>query len=195
MASRMGRMMDTARPSSVRAACEGGTVRAVPCCPPVEKCPPCCILELDRRAKPGEVILVPFRIRNASGRQRSYQVGIRPMVDEHQNPAPSQPTLDRTAVTINPHQSALVEMRLDLSHDAYRPGQRFEATIVVREKEINQNICFRLTLDPFDDVPEAVPCDERDLRTHFVSWHYHFYCDEDPRVTLGHGDRPSGRDN
>lgn len=180
VASRAGQVVDAAASVPASASRTTGSVRKVPCCPPTETCPPYCLIEITRRAHPGEVILVPFRIRNASGQPRTYQIGVRPMVDEHQNPAPSQPTLDQLSATINPHQTVLVEMKLDLRAAGYQAGQQYEATIVVREKEINQNICFRLLLDPFTGIPEATPLDERDLKTHFVSWHYHFYCDEQP---------------
>lgn len=185
MVSRAGQVADAAASVPASASRTTGSVREVPCCPPTETCPPYCLIEITRRAHPGEMILVPFRVRNASGQPKTYHFGVRPMVDEHQNPAPSQPTLDKLSATINPHQAVLVEMKLDLRAGGYQAGQQYEATIVVREKEINQNICFRLLLDPFTGVPEATPLDEQELKTHFVSWHYHFYCDEQPaRVTF-----------
>ena len=187
VASRMGQVMEAATSVPASATRTRGTKHPVPCCPPVEECPPECLLEITRHAHAGEVILVPFRIRNDSAQVKKYHVGLREMVDDNQSPAPSQPTLDKTQVTINPHQSVMVEMRIDLS-SGYQAGRQYEATIVVREKEINQNICFRLILDAFTNVPEATPYDEKDLKTHFVSWHYHFYCDEKPtRIVL---DRP-----
>lgn len=172
---RLGEMAETTR-SAARSAPAGGRVLTVPCCPPVEECPPQCLAEITRRAHAGEVVLVPFRIHNRSGAVKTWQVGLRPLVDQNQNPAPSQPTLDKTTVTVPPSQSVVVEMRIDLT-EGYQAGTAYEATIVIREKEINQNVCFRLILDPLH-AQEVVPYDEEDLKTHFLSWHYHFYCDE-----------------
>jgi hypothetical protein len=175
MSSRLSEMFDTLRTAGARPKC--GTSRGVPCCPPVEHCPPACLLLLTRRAVPGEVILVPFRIHNGTGAVKSYAVGLRPMMNDQQQPAPTQPSLDKTHVTIQPGQSVALDMRIDLSVAGYHAGQQYEATIVVREKDINQNICFRLVLDAAS-APTATPCDERDLKSHFVGWQYHFYCDE-----------------
>jgi hypothetical protein len=91
----------------------------------------------------------------------------------------------------------VVEMRIDLTQ-GYRAGSSYEATIVIREKEVNQNVCFTLVLDPLgpDDV---TPWDEQDLQRHFLSWHHHFYCDGNAtRRTAGTSDthgvtiRPDG---
>ena len=158
-----------------------GTTRSVPCCPPDEQCPPACLLTISRTAHPGEIIMVPFRIHNASGETRKFRVGLRDMVDQHQNPAPSQPTLSRTEVTLPPMQSVLMTMRVDLTAPAYDAGDELQTTIVIRERAFNQNICVEILLTPYSNVPEAVPWDEKDLSTHFLSWHHHFYCD-DPRV-------------
>lgn len=188
MVRHLGEMADATRAAG-RGTSGGKTFRPVPCCPPVEECPPQCLAEITRRAHAGEVVLVPFRIHNASGATRTWQVGLRPLVDEDQNPAPSQPTLDKTKVTVPPSQSVTVEMRIDLS-SGYPPGGHYEATIVIREKEINQNVCFRLILDPFDP-PVITPHDEDDLKTHFLSWHHHFYCDEKPARVVA---RPEAQD-
>jgi hypothetical protein len=162
------------------------SVQHVPCCPPEQPCPPMCILEIHRRAHAGEIVLVPFRIRNTTGTVRRYHVGLRRLENEHGQPAPTQPTLDKLVVDINPNQSILLEMRLDLTHSGYAPGQSFEAMIVVREKKYNQNICFRLDIDPrrSADVPVAEPCDEKLFDRRFVSWHHHYYCDKNTRISV-----------
>ncbi len=170
---RMGDVLDAARAMGPKTR---QSTQKVPCCPPEWECPPQCLLEITRRAQPGEVILVPFRIHNGSSVPKHYAVGVRPMVGPDQTPAPSQPTLDKTSVNINPLQSVLLEMRIDLS-SGYRMGSQYEATIVVREKDINQNICFRLILQA-EPVPVATPYDEKDLKCHFVGWQQYFYCCE-----------------
>ncbi|MGB5296500.1 MAG: hypothetical protein WBP34_16280 [Thermoanaerobaculia bacterium] len=173
---RLGEAADATLAITNDATSSRGSVKTVPCCPPVEECPPQCLAEITRRAHAGEVILVPLRIHNKSGVEKTWQMGLRPLVDKDQKPAPSQPTLDKTNVTVPPSQSITVEMRIDLQQ-GFQSGAEYESTIVIREQEINQNVCFRLILDPLDSS-EVVPLDETDLKTHFLSWHYHFYCDE-----------------
>ncbi len=176
MGGRLGEAVDTVR--RLTPTTTVGKTRPVPCCPPVDECPPQCLLEITRHAYAGEVILVPFRIRNNSGQARTYQIGVRPLVDENLNPAPRQPTLDKTSATIQSGQSVVVEIRIDLTN-GFGTGRQYEATIVIREHEINQNVCFRLIIDPLR-APEVEPYDEKDLKKHFLSWHYHFYCEEKP---------------
>lgn len=153
-----------------------GSAKRTACCPPELLCPPACMLTITRRAHPGEVILVPFKIRNPSGKPRSYKIGVRPLTDVHGNAAPSQPTIDKTTVQLAPHEARLVEMRLDLT-SGYQTGQTFDTEVVVREKKYNQNICFTLHIDPFANVPTAEPIEEDRLDVHFVGWDKHFYCE------------------
>jgi hypothetical protein len=195
MARRLGELAEVTR--SVTGSRTAGRTKTVPCCPPIEECPPQCLTEITRHAHAGEVVLVAIRINNPFGEAKTWQVGLRPLVDEHQKPAPSQPTLDKTSVTVPPSQSVVVEMRIDLTQ-GYHAGSSYEATIVIREKEVNQNVCFTLVLDPLR--PEDVtPWDEQDLKRHFLSWHHHFYCDGNgARRTAGTSDthgvtiRPDG---
>ena len=192
MASQLGRTLVTENPmltgllgrtSSFDPAC--GPI----CCPPKDECPPRCLLRLSRRARPGEVILVPFQIRNASGQPKQYQLGVHPLLDQHGNPAPTQPTLSTTQIQVPPGHTRVVEMRLDLSN--YQAGNVYETDIVVREKEVNQNICFTLTVESGADAPVATPHDEQKLQRHFVHWHHHYYCEE-PRRRQPEGDVADG---
>ena len=150
------------------------------CCPPCDECPPYCLLTLKRHAYPGEVIIVPFKVRNACGVPKQYRFGVRPLLNQHGQPAPSQPTLDKTFCELQPGQSICIELRLDLTQ-GYRAGQEYETVIVVRQKEHNQNICFTLCIDSCKDAPVAEPIDEKKLNTHFVSWKHHYYCEPKPR--------------
>jgi hypothetical protein len=146
------------------------------CCPPKEDCPPHCLLIIARSAHPGERILVPFSIRNYCGGPKRYRVGVRPLMDRQGNPAPSQPQLDKTEVNLQQNQAITVVMAIDLSQ-GYQPGNSYETEIVIREQDINQNICFRLDVESFIDVPEARPLDEKKYGSHFQSWQSHYYCE------------------
>jgi len=146
------------------------------CCPPPkEECPPRCLINISRTAYAGERIVVPFSVRNVSNSSKTYLVGVRPLVDENGNAAPSQPQLNKTSVTLNPGQSELVIMTVDLAN--FSQGHSFQTDIVLREKDINQNICFSLQVIPFFDIPEAQPKDEKKYTSHFQGWQSHFYCD------------------
>jgi hypothetical protein len=177
---RMGSQLTTLGDVLAPAARGAATSKRTACCPPELLCPPDCMLTITRRAHPGEISLVPFKIRNPSGRSRTYKIGLRPLKDEYGKSAPSQPTLDRTSLQLAPREAGLVEMRLDLT-SGYKMGQTFQTDIVVREEKYNQNICFTLHLEPFANVPIAEPIEEERLDVHFVSWDKHFYCDPHER--------------
>ncbi len=179
---RMGTQLD-ALVSALQPTAGTFSRRATPCCPPEVVCPPECLITIARRAHAGEVVLVPFKVRNTTSKARQYKVGVRPLKDEHGNAAPSQPTVDKTNLQLEPHESTLVEMRLDLSQ-GYKAGQNFSTDVVVRENKYNQNICFTLHVEPYVNVPTAEPIDEARLDVHFVSWDKHFFCE--PR--RGRGD-------
>src|SRR5690606_19062477 len=46
--------------------------KSVPCCPPEQECPPHCLLEIDWEAHIGEVIIVPFGVKNHCGQEKTY---------------------------------------------------------------------------------------------------------------------------
>ena len=160
-----------------------GKQHKVACCPPQEKCPPHCLAILERRAHPGEVIVVPFVVRNVCGGIRKYHIGVRPLHDPEGQPTPKQPVVDKNEVTLQPDQAVIVRLKLDLS-EGFQPGACYQTEIVLREKEVNQNICFRLCVEGYGELPEIHPRDEHEYFHHFVGWDKHFYC-ETGRNTTG----------
>ncbi|MBK6731819.1 MAG: hypothetical protein IPG60_12945 [Bacteroidetes bacterium] len=51
-------------------------------------------------------------------------------------------------------------MTLQISAD-YIPGYNYETEIVIREKDVNQNICFSLVVNAFENIPVACPRNEK----------------------------------
>jgi hypothetical protein len=147
------------------------------CCPPERDCPPQCLLNLTRHAYPGERIVVPFAIKNTCGAAKTYRVGVRSLMDQFGEPASATATLDKEQVTLNPGQSITVLMTIDLANEQ-RTGVSYQTDIVIREAEVNQNICFTLHLNAYADIPVAKPLDERHYLNHFQSWQSHFYCEK-----------------
>lgn len=147
-------------------------------CPPEPSCPPKCLAKIHREASPGEIIVVPFRIKNACGRARIYQVNVRPLVDEQGKEAPSQPTLDRNEVHLEPDQSITLRMTLNLQQ-GFTKGESYTTNIVIREEKINQNVCFSLTMATTEKSIEVCPLDENQYLMRWSSWQDHFYCEVD----------------
>ncbi len=168
------------------------------CCPPKQKpCPPSCILTIDKKAMAGERIIVPFNIKNEHSNTITYQVGIRPLLDQSGNPAPYQPQLSHASVQLQPGQSVMITMLIDLAQ--YNVGSRYETEIVIRENKFNQNICFRLCVTGYCDVPTAKPWDECSVYRTWNGWQRHYMCPpctpEDPSDNgdpSGNNDNPSG---
>ena len=150
-------------------------------CPPECDCPPQCMISITRDANPGEVIIVPFKVKNTLQSAKVYRVGIRPFYDNDGNLLPNQPTLNKTTLNIQPGQSILVEMKIDLTN-GYTAGNSYSTEIVVREKDVNQNICFTLNVTANNFIPEAYPLDEQKYFTHFQDWRSHYYCDTRPTI-------------
>ena len=99
------------------------------------------------------------------------------MVDQSNNqPAPSQPELNKNFVTLAPNQSEQVLMSVDLMQ--FNTGSTYTTEIVVREKEINQNICFTLIVANPINVVTATPKDENSYRMRWQSWKDHYYCEK-----------------
>ncbi len=143
------------------------------CCPPEQTCPPHCIATMERQAMAGETIIVPFLIRNSCASARTYRIGARELVDTDNKPAPNQPELNKASVTLQPKGSERVLMKLDLAN--FQNGS-YTAEIVVREKEINQNICFTLIVR--DHQPSvAEPGEENQYKLKWQSWKSHYYCE------------------
>ena len=149
------------------------------CCPPQKTCPPRCLAELHRQACPGERIVVPFTVRNKCGSPRDYQVGMRPLLDQHGNQAATQPTLSLSSLHLEPGQAITVMMTLDLAQ-GFHPGDIYSMDIVIREKDINQNICFILRIKACSEGVEVCPLDEREYTHHWHGWQDHFYCEQKP---------------
>ncbi len=152
------------------------------CCPPRKECPPRCLAEVVREACQGEVIVVPFTIKNKCGAAKDYRVGIRPLVDQNGNQAPVQPSLNVDVVHLEPGQRITVQMTVNLTQ-GFEVGNVYSADIVVREQDVNQNICFKLRVKPCTDGVEVCPLEEREYFTHWQSWQDHFYCEQKPNRT------------
>ncbi len=145
------------------------------CCAPQEECPPHCILQIGRHALIGERILVPFIIKNTCNAQRNYRVGIRVLKHIDGTVAPSQPGLNKKTVTLDAGAEEMVLMGIDL--EKFNKTGTYNAEIVVREKNINQNICFTLVVDSLVGAPVAKPQDEKKYMLRWQSWQSHFYCE------------------
>jgi hypothetical protein len=150
-------------------------------CPPECDCPPQCILSITRNSNAGETIIVPFKVKNNLQTAKTYQVGVRPFYDDNGNTFNNQPVLDKTSLTLQPGQSILVKMTLNLS-DEYVTGSNYSTEIVIREKDVNQNICFTLNINSNSMIPEADLLNEQDYFSHFQDWKSHYYCDSRPTI-------------
>jgi hypothetical protein len=144
------------------------------CCAPKDECPPHCLIQLTRHAYAGESIMVPFGIKNVCKGPKQYRLGVRELRNIDGTIAPSQPLLNKNTVTLDQGETEMALMKIDLSQ--FAPGT-YTAEIVIREKDINQNICFNLIVDTYNDVPVATPLDEKKYRLHWQSWQRHFYCE------------------
>ncbi|MBP9188744.1 MAG: hypothetical protein KBF51_04345 [Chitinophagales bacterium] len=153
------------------------------CCPPCNECPPNCLISIHREANAGETIKVPFKIKNDLSVAKTYRIGVRTIYDADGNAINVQPTLDKTTVTLQPGASQLINMTLQISAD-YMPGYSYETEIVIREKDVNQNICFSLAVNAFENIPVACPRNEKDYFIKWQSWQSHFYCEEKPPVSI-----------
>lgn len=145
------------------------------CCAPKNTCPPHCILSISRNAQAGERIIVPFFIKNTCSHEKTFRIGVRELKDSDGNMAPAQPTLNKSLVTLQPAQSERVMMTIDLAN--FADGVTYATEIVLREKDINQNICFTLTTNGDKNLPVAAPLDEQKYHLRWQDWKSHFYCE------------------
>ena len=143
-------------------------------CPPRYECPPRCLLSINRTAKPGERIIVTFNVKNQHLSVRQYKIGIRPLVDDQGQIAPSQPLLDTRLIELQPGQSRMITMIVELTN--FKAGQNYQTDIVVREDKFNQNICFALCISDSCNTPTAYPWDERIAYNKWLGWQRHFMC-------------------
>ncbi len=162
-----------------KSAPEEGCCRPSDVCPPQPDCPPRCLAEIKRTACPGEVIVVPFNVKNTCGNARRYMLGIRPLVNRQGQTAPVQPWLDRTELHLEPGQTATVSLTVSLI-EGFQAGDCYEAEIVIRENKINQNVCFQLCVTACQPVAEVHPLDEKRYLMRWQSWQDHFYCEQVP---------------
>lgn len=145
------------------------------CCPPEESCPPHCIASITKSAMEGERIIIPFMVKNDCNQIKTYRVGVRELIDENGAVAPAQPALNKSAVTLEPGRSEQVLIALDLAN--FKTGSTYTTEIVLREKDINQNICFTLIVED----PKAIvvtPYSEQKYRLRWQSWKDHYYCEK-----------------
>jgi hypothetical protein len=148
-------------------------------CPPKQVCPPHCIAGITRCAMSGDRINVPFLVKNTCSQTKTYRVGVRELKSEEDGQlAPTQPVLNKTTVTLDPGRSEMVVMMIDLAN--FKNGSTYATEIVLREREINQNICFTLKVDDSCDVTVVAPKDEKDYRLRWQSWKDHYYCERPP---------------
>ncbi len=143
------------------------------CCPPEQACPPHCIASIQRQAMQGEKILVPFMVTNKCAQAKTYRVGVRELVDQDNKMAPQQPNLNKKSVVLKPNSGERVIMSIDLAN--FSPGT-YSTDIVLRENDINQNICFTLTVSDYE-VVTAIPEEEKRYRLRWQSWKDHYYCE------------------
>lgn len=145
------------------------------CCPPETECPPHCIANITRHASAGERIVVPFLVRNSCASEKTYRIGVRELKDEDGNVAPSQPNLNKKSVTLQPGNRERVLMTVDL--ESFKSGSVYSTEIVLREKDINQNICFSLVVEGSSDADEVSPYDEKKYKLKWQDWKSHYYCE------------------
>jgi hypothetical protein len=157
-----------------------GTNKTKDCCVPQDECPPHCILQIQRHAVSGERIIVPFVIKNTCSAQKNYKVGIRELKNIDGTLAPDQPKLNKNAVSLQPGAEEMVLMEIDLAN--FNAGTTYNAEIVIREKDINQNICFTLVVDGINNAPVAKPQDEKKYNLRWQSWKNHYYCEPPKRA-------------
>lgn len=154
------------------------------CCPPEETCPPHCIAAITREGMVGERIIIPFKVKNSCNSQKTYRVGARELKDTDGNIAPDQPHLNKQSVTLEPGRSERILISLDLGK--FKNGT-YEAEIVLREKDINQNICLKIIVNDGNPV-EVTPYDEKTYKRKWLNWQSHFYCE--PQRETGRKEAP-----
>jgi hypothetical protein len=149
------------------------------CCPPKTKCAPHCMSTISRKAMEGESIIVPFLIKNTCSVAKTYKIGVRELKNVDGTLAPTQPILDKASVTLDPGRSELVRMGIKIH--GYTNGATYNTEIVLREKEINQNICFTLVVDS-GQAPVISPLDEQKYKLKWQSWDSHYYCEPERKI-------------
>lgn len=150
------------------------TFKTNSCYPPEQTCPPHCIAAITKHAIAGERIVVPFIVKNECFLTKTYRIGVRELKDIDGKLAPSEPTLSKSVVTLEPGRSERVSLSIDLVR--YSNGTEYMTEIVLRENEFNQNICFRLIVNFYGEIT-AIPFSESKYKTKWQGWQSHFYCE------------------
>lgn len=146
-------------------------------CPPKETCPPKYLGRIHRQAMKSEIIIIPFTVKNTCSITKTYRIGIRELKDLDGNLAPEQPVLKKRKVILAPNQSERIFMEINL---AEFNDTNYQAEIVIRENEYNQNILFTLSVQDYDAAVFS-PIDEAKYKRKWQSWKSHFYCDSPKR--------------
>jgi hypothetical protein len=173
--STMNRTMSESGLPNLMTAIPGMSAKESTCCPPEPKCPPHCISTITRHALEGERIVESFLVRNSCSTEKTYRIGVRELKDQDGQMAPSQPVMNKSSVTLAPGARERVVMMVDLK--SANSGSVYTTEIVLREKEINQNICFKLIVEGHSNLHQVTPHDEKKYRLKWQDWRTHFYCE------------------
>lgn len=144
-------------------------------CPPTDVCVPRCLARIELRARPGELRVVPFGVRNTSNAVKKYKVGVRPFEDAQGKSIGVSLALSDTDITIQPGKTVICELFVHIPK-TLSAGSAYETDIVLREAKNNQNICLTMVVEGRTNVPVACPLDEKYLNMKFQRWYHHFYC-------------------
>ncbi len=174
MAENMGTLNKTMVTNGIPVLNILGSGKKSKCCPPEETCPPHCIDSINRQAMAGERLIEAIIVTNNCSTEKTYRVGVRELKNLDGSPAPSQPVMDKSSITLAPGRSERVLMTLDLTN--FNNGSTYEAEIVIRERDINQNICFTLKVNE-NDPTEVSPQNEKKYKLKWQDWQSHFYCE------------------
>lgn len=147
-------------------------------CPPQENCPPKFIGKIHRVAMSNERIIVPMMIGNSCSIVKTYKVGVRELLDPDGNLAPQQPVLNKNSVTLQPNAKERVLIGINLAN--FKNGS-YEAEVVIRELEYNQNVLLSVEIEDYASSVFS-PLNEKDFKLKWQSWKTHFYCEPKKRA-------------
>ena len=142
-------------------------------CPPKDDCAPKFLGEIHRKAMSNERIIIPFILINNCSTPKTYRVGLREFSDLDGNTAPTQPNLNKNTVTIPPNGQERILIDLNLIN--YNIGF-YQAEVVVREQDYNQNILLVVEVSN-SGAPVFSPLDEKKYHLKWQNWKTHFYCE------------------
>ena len=67
-----------------------------------------CLTTLSRTVRTGEVVLIPFYLKNPCSQPKTYRIGVRPLHDPEGKTYNDALQLDKTSITIQPGQAVVV---------------------------------------------------------------------------------------